>query len=40
MSRSPPMGDETRGEVPKDDNEVSSLTESVSGLDQRLVFEL
>ena len=32
-SKSRPMGDGTRGTVPKDDGEVRSLTESVSGLD-------
>ena len=34
------MGGETSGNVLKDNNEVRSLIEIMSGLDQKLVFEL
>ena len=34
------MGDGTSSSVPKDDDEVRSLIERMSGSDQKLVFEL
>ena len=34
------MGDGTSGDILKDDNEVRSLTKSVSGSDRKFVFEL
>ena len=34
------VGCKTRKSVPKDDNEVRSLTNIISGIDQKLVFEL
>ena len=34
------MGDGTSGNVPKDDDEVRSLTKSLSGSDRKLMFEL
>ena len=34
------MGNETSGNVPKDDEEVRLLIESLSKLDRKLVFEL
>ena len=34
------MGDRTSGNVEKDDNDVRSLTESLRGVDQKLMFEL
>ena len=34
------MGDEIRGGILKDSSEVRSLIESLSGLDQNLMFEL
>ena len=34
------MGDEMSDGIPKNDDEVRSLTERVSGLDKKLIFEL
>ena len=34
------MEDEMSGGIPKDNNEVRSLIESMSGSDSKLVFEL
>ena len=35
-----PMGEKTSGDIPRDVDEVGLLTESMSKLDQKLVFEL
>ena len=34
------MGDGTSRNVPKDDDKVRSLNERLSGIDQKLVFEI